>query len=238
MLNGIDLSNWQGSAVDWDAIAAAGYSFAVIKASEGVTFTDPDFARNWSECKRVGMLRFAYHFARLSQNAAADEWNYHKSIIDANGGYQPGDGDMLDLEDTAVAAGADLSPWTLAYLQSNQLFRMLLYSGDWYLQPHGLENNAQVAAYPLMYASWQAARPPAPPAWPQIAIWQNAAGVNVPGANNVDTDIFYGDRAALAALGLQAAKPPLDCAARLQLTGYVAGGSGVADLVAWLGGYQ
>src|SRR4051812_3374813 len=47
MLNGIDVSNWQG-VVDWGHHARAGVSFAFAKATEGVAFTDPWFGRNWT----------------------------------------------------------------------------------------------------------------------------------------------------------------------------------------------
>ena len=36
---GIDVSNHQGSAIDWPQVAGAGYGFSFLKASEGTTFT-------------------------------------------------------------------------------------------------------------------------------------------------------------------------------------------------------
>lgn len=237
-LQGLDLSNWQGTA-DWDAITGAGYQFAIIKASEGVTFTDPQFARNWSECKRVGMGRLAYHYAHPELNQPTPEWLFHKSVIDSVGGYQTGDGDALDMESQAVAAGVNLAPWCVSYLGNNQSFRMGLYSGNWYMQPHGLESDPTLAQYPLWYASWQGSEPPPPPGWPSVTIWQNAAGVAVPGASGADTDVFYGSAVQLAALGMPPpAKVPWDDPARLQTIGYICGGSGPADLIAWLGQYQ
>ncbi|MEN6522329.1 MAG: GH25 family lysozyme, partial [Anaerolineaceae bacterium] len=44
-------------------------SFTAIKASEGDNWTDAQFARNWSEAKRLGLCRLAYHFVRFSDNA-------------------------------------------------------------------------------------------------------------------------------------------------------------------------
>ena len=43
---GIDVSNHQGTSIDWLQVASAGYTFAFAKASEGTTFTDATYALN------------------------------------------------------------------------------------------------------------------------------------------------------------------------------------------------
>jgi lysozyme len=45
-VRGIDVSHHQGQ-IDWDALAAHHVAFAYIKATEGETFNDPRFSRNW-----------------------------------------------------------------------------------------------------------------------------------------------------------------------------------------------
>lgn len=66
-INGIDVSKWQGK-VDWDQMASErpDIKFVIVKASEGVGYTDPKFKRNWDEVKRINLVRGAYHFARVS----------------------------------------------------------------------------------------------------------------------------------------------------------------------------
>ncbi|RWS01147.1 hypothetical protein B4U79_18596 [Dinothrombium tinctorium] len=59
-LEGIDVSHWQGN-INWSRVANSGIKFAFVKATEGVTYTDP----------KVGV----YHFARPDANAAAREAN-------------------------------------------------------------------------------------------------------------------------------------------------------------------
>src|SRR5262249_35092083 len=46
-------------------------SFAYIKASEGEHYTDPFFAGNWADAKRVGIRPGAYHFYSLCATGAA-----------------------------------------------------------------------------------------------------------------------------------------------------------------------
>lgn len=76
---GVDVSNHQGK-IDWDALAASGVAFAYIKASEGGNFRDKSFARNWSEAKRVGIRRGAYHFFTLCKSAAEQAQNFIEAV--------------------------------------------------------------------------------------------------------------------------------------------------------------
>jgi lysozyme len=76
---GVDISNHQGS-IDWDALANSGVAFAYIKASEGATFKDKSFARNWSEAARVGVPRGAYHFFTLCRSAAEQAKNFIETV--------------------------------------------------------------------------------------------------------------------------------------------------------------
>ncbi|MBI5535625.1 MAG: lysozyme [Deltaproteobacteria bacterium] len=58
---GVDVSHHQG-AIDWQRVSKDGIAFAFIKATEGGTWTDPLFATNWSEARKHGIPRGAYHF--------------------------------------------------------------------------------------------------------------------------------------------------------------------------------
>ena len=61
---GVDLSAHNG-IVDFDSLAAAGISFAYLKASEGISFRDPSFALNYAKGRRAGLALGAYHFFRF-----------------------------------------------------------------------------------------------------------------------------------------------------------------------------
>lgn len=69
VLLGIDVSRHQGT-INWSAMKHAGVVFAGIKATEGDGWTDPYFARNLAECRRVGIIPFAYHYQRSTATAA------------------------------------------------------------------------------------------------------------------------------------------------------------------------
>ena len=52
-VSGIDVSRWQGE-IDWGRVAAAGYHFAVIRATVGNYYTDPRFYENWHDAHDAG----------------------------------------------------------------------------------------------------------------------------------------------------------------------------------------
>lgn len=65
-IHGIDVSH-HNAKINWDKLKNTHsekirIDFVYIKATEGATHLDRQFQRNWSEAKRVGMRRGAYHF--------------------------------------------------------------------------------------------------------------------------------------------------------------------------------
>ena len=60
-VRGIDVSHHQG-AIDWSRVGAADVDFAFIKATEGGDHLDTRFEENWSEARKAGVTRGAYHF--------------------------------------------------------------------------------------------------------------------------------------------------------------------------------
>lgn len=65
LVSGADVSKWQGK-FNFQGLKDAGYSFCIIKASEGVQYTDPRFRENWKRAREAGLIVGAYHFARAS----------------------------------------------------------------------------------------------------------------------------------------------------------------------------
>jgi lysozyme len=210
VLEGVDASNWQ-QTVDWAAVAASGRRFAIVKASEDPAYRDPYFGANWRGIKDAGMVRGAYHFARPSQVDPIASVALFAEQIAAVGGLEPGDLVALDLEDADVPAGEQLAGWALDWLvEAEEMLgvRPLLYSGVWFMEPHGLMTSAILATYPLWLAAYQDEPPPAPPEWETVTIWQYSAHGTVPGINgDADLNQFLGDEAALRAIGFAGTGP-------------------------------
>lgn len=68
-LQGIDVSHWQGQP-NWKNVKRYGIAFALIKATQGTGFIDPEFERNWSGAAAAGLARGANHFGVGTPGAA------------------------------------------------------------------------------------------------------------------------------------------------------------------------
>ena len=76
---GCDLSHWNAT-VDFKALKAAGYEFAILKATEQVGYSDPTFPARWRACLDADMLVGPYHFFR-SNYSGADQADHHLNVI-------------------------------------------------------------------------------------------------------------------------------------------------------------
>lgn len=63
---GIDVSKHNGK-IDFEKVAADDYQFVFIKASEGKTYQDEAFARNYEGARDAGLKVGAYHFFRKNR---------------------------------------------------------------------------------------------------------------------------------------------------------------------------
>lgn len=63
MLQGIDVSRWQGN-IDWAKVKASGIKFAILKCggSDSGFYTDRTFEANYKGCKANGIAVGAYYF--------------------------------------------------------------------------------------------------------------------------------------------------------------------------------
>lgn len=84
MVKGIDVSENNG-LVDWDAVVAAGYKFAIVRSSYGRTGVDEMFQRNVAEATKRGLKCGAYHYSYALNVAQAEEEARHcrQTIEDA-----------------------------------------------------------------------------------------------------------------------------------------------------------
>jgi GH25 family lysozyme M1 (1,4-beta-N-acetylmuramidase) len=161
--------------------------------------------------KDAGLHRGCYHYARPSGVTPAASVALLAEQIALVGGLEVGDLVALDLEDTDVPATENLCAWTLEWLElAHRRFgvRPFVYSGTWYLEPHGLDDD-RLAAWPLWLAAYQTTPPPAPAPWETVHLWQHSSRGAVNGVGgDCDLNRFHGTIEELAQLGYQASAPP------------------------------
>ncbi len=77
---GIDVSAHNGE-IDFSAVARAGVQFVFIKASEGASWRDSYFERNYRTASDAGLMIGAYHFFRFD----VEGWRQSVNILRAIG---------------------------------------------------------------------------------------------------------------------------------------------------------
>jgi hypothetical protein len=118
VIRGIDVSHYQG-AVNWSTLSTTyGLAFGAAKCTEGMTFTDSEFRRNWSGMKSAGLRRVAYHYGRPEAGSAAAQAARLVNAVKSAGGLRPGlDALCLDLEASALSQAAT-NAWMRAFGQA------------------------------------------------------------------------------------------------------------------------
>ncbi len=229
---GIDVSSYQGSAdspptnINWTSVKGdTNIAFAWAKATEGLTYTDADFAYNETHAKSAGVPIGAYHFAHpdthTGTSGADQEAAYFISVagpyMNTNGGYLT---PMLDAEVASPGTQAAVSAWVnewCSYLNrwggSNgfTLVPVVYTYQSWassYL-------NSSVIEWPLWMASPngqnpQTGAPSGTTPWSTWTLWQYGGGT-IPGIEGTcDVDVFNGSITAMTnalMLGHQSAVP-------------------------------
>jgi GH25 family lysozyme M1 (1,4-beta-N-acetylmuramidase) len=200
---GIDVSQWQHNpSVNWDRAGTDRVTFAFIKATEGLSYTNPHYAADRVAARRAGIYRGAYHFARPSRGSAARQARYFVDRAgehDANGDLPP----VLDLEDTGGLGTADLRTWTRRWLETVQSLTgraPVIYTSPSFWEGY-LGDSRGFRGYPLWVAHYETTRPQVPGGWKSWTFWQTTNTGHVAGIiGAVDINRFNGTHAELAAL--------------------------------------
>lgn len=192
-IEGIDVSHWQGT-IAWDAVAADGIDFAFIRVSHGTSTLDREFARNWPEAERVGVIRGVYQFF----SAANDPTAQADLLVDSIGGaLAPGDlPPVLDVEGMsldglpAATVIANMRTW-IARIRERLGVTPIIYTAKYFWQDQ--LGNPDFTEHPLWAAHYGVTCPDAPTPWTGWEFWQYTSTGSVAGiTGNCDRNIFNG----------------------------------------------
>jgi GH25 family lysozyme M1 (1,4-beta-N-acetylmuramidase) len=200
MLRGIDVSTHQGT-VDWDEVAGAGLSFAIIKATQGRSeataglrnFTDSKFKRNITEAHRIGLRVGVYHYLTAQTvGEAMEEAKYFLSVIAP---YKP----LIDLWAVVDVESKYLPKDKTLLTQIVNTFCSCLVTAELepmvYTNPDYLKHRLNDISYwPLWLALWRKkTNAPTVKDYPSMKLWQ-WGGEAISGINgNVDANFAIVD---------------------------------------------
>ncbi|MDR9857829.1 glycoside hydrolase family 25 protein [Paenibacillus sp. VCA1] len=173
---GIDVSHWQG-VIDWPAVAAAGISFAFIKATQNSM--DDKFLANVKGAKAAGLLIGAYHYVDDSvttpDKARAAAQVFHNAIKAAGGpevfdlpfvmDYESNKGGLTPAGCTAVAK---------AFLE--EVERLTGRQPMVYTYPSFISRFSGLKDYPLWIARYSNQAPADAAGWNRWEFWQYSDG--------------------------------------------------------------
>lgn len=208
MIEGIDVSNWQGN-INFGSVSNT-KDFVIIKATEGVGYRDPRFTEYRDELRHLDLLRGYYHFARPDlNNSPEEEADWFLSVVSP---LQKGESLYLDFE---VHAANPVS-WCKSFLDriSERLegYKPLIYLNKYTVQNYDWSPVAD-KGYGLWLALWDH-NPDGSfsvPHWDIVAMRQYTSDGQVNGiSGRVDMNVFYGDREQFLAYGVKLGAIPCE----------------------------
>jgi lysozyme len=199
---GIDTSRYQGR-VGYPQVAAQGYSYCFMKATQGASYVDPDYASDVLAARAAGLAVGSYHFFVTGDSAQEQFRNFSRTVTLLPGDLPP----VIDVEHMS-GAGPELAGELrvlLRLIETHFRVRPIVYSG----RAFATDELRTFGDYPLWLAEYDVTAPQLPLGFRDWTFWQHSASGAVAGIEGkVDLDIFHGDRAAFHALRIPASSEP------------------------------
>lgn len=198
-VHGIDVSRYQ-ARVDWERVRqmevdGVRIRFAFIKATEGSWMKDREFERNWTQAKKNGIIRGAYHYFLPDIDPRAQARHFIKTVALRSGDLPP----VIDVEESRGMSRQQVRKFTkdfLTMLEKQFKVRPILYTNRDFYKNH-FAGEESFEGYPYWIAHYHVTDLDLPgnDAW---YFWQHSDKGTVNGINEpVDFNVFNGDSAAL-----------------------------------------
>lgn len=197
LLQGIDISHYQ-TGIDWMELENE-LSFVFIKATAGVTYTDPSFESHWSKASKTDLLKGAYHFYYTADDPVQQAEFFIDQVLNQyQGNNLP---PVIDIETDGI--NTDITPTQLhkdvlkflTVIEKAFQRTPILYTSHSFAEKY--LNNDEFDKYYLWIAEYGVDQPKIPTAWTSKGwtFWQNSASAKVKGVSTeVDHDVFKGSK--------------------------------------------
>jgi lysozyme len=193
MVTGLDVSDHQPST-QWQIVAHTGAGFSFVKATEGVTFTNPDFSTDWPAVKRNGLVRGAYHYFHPDDDPVQQADFFLTTVGNFESTDLPPLFDWEKSDHVAVASDVQKAVAWLERVEAATGKTPIIYTNLRFWG--GVDDPEAVSRYPLFIADYQDPSCPAvPPPWSGWAFWQYTETGKLAGVSDskgLDLDTFNG----------------------------------------------
>lgn len=163
---GVDVSAASG-AVDWQRVAVAGLSFAVVRASNGLA-VDPAFAANWQGLSATPLVRGAAHAFVVDDDPAAQARVFLAAVELRAGDLAP-IVEVEALDDTAPQGAADRLQILLDALEARWQVPPIIVTRAATWDAHLPDTFGR---YPLWVVDHKVAQPALPHGWTGWHLWE------------------------------------------------------------------
>ncbi|MBO0702003.1 MAG: hypothetical protein J2P38_03670, partial [Candidatus Dormibacteraeota bacterium] len=256
---GVDVASFQhpnGAPMNWGQVAADGYRFAFVKATQGNYYVNPEFGGDYAAVEGSGLYRSAYHFAdpSVSGGAAQADFLLNAAASAIDGLTLPPALDVESVTGQSTCYGysqAGMVGWIAGFSNEVQArtgrLPIIYTNASWWNQCTG--GTSAFASNPLWVASYASSTPTLPGGWGTWAFWQYTSTGSVPGiSGSVDLSYFSGGVSGLAALagaatpvwrslaGGLTSGPGVASWAPNRMDAFVRGGDGAVWHKVWTGG--
>lgn len=182
----IDLShhNWDAKPnLNFVKAKAAGVVGVIYKATEGATFRDPLIDKTRTAVKAAGLEWGVYHFATAAPAEKQAANFFANAAVDADTLI------ALDFEHNDPTPSNTTTPTIarnlLKRFEDKYGRRPVLYTGSFMFDCFGSKPQADLAAYKLWWAAYNA-QPKIHPTWASFWLWQYTDGKHGIGVKSVD----------------------------------------------------
>ncbi len=184
--HGIDVSHFQGK-IDWSVVDEK-TSYVYLKATEGITYTDPRFHENASKIAGSDIPAGAYHFYEPSDDATQQAAHFVNTIMQYPLKLRP----VLDIEITGGKSPKNISRGAkafLAYVEKHTGCKPIIYTYASYWDDNlGKTFND----YPFWLADYSD-KPEPPQKRKTYNLWQHSqTGFQKGIEGTVDRDLYQG----------------------------------------------
>jgi GH25 family lysozyme M1 (1,4-beta-N-acetylmuramidase) len=148
---GFDISHYNN--VTWEKVTED-MKFVNIKATEGMTYTDPNFYKNIEGAESIGLDIGAYHFTKFANEPILEASNFLNTINGLNI-----ENVFLDLEHRSSGkSGKEIFNWTERFLKTLtcdfNINQIGIYTSRNVLNELGMQKYTKLRKYKLWASNW------------------------------------------------------------------------------------
>lgn len=198
----IDVSHYQGT-IDWKQVAACGIKQVFIKMTEGGSYIDNNFLKNWRDANEAGLKVNAYHYFRALSSTPEEQCINIKKNLPAD--FDPQhhllaiDVEQAGNEKATKDQMADHLQTLIVLIKKNILCEAnpLIYCSSGYWDRAVNWEKYDFSVNPLWVVHWNADKPRLPQTWEKSGstwlFWQHSSKGIVDGIQG-DVDLDWANK--------------------------------------------